>query len=102
MQVFDYFILSGVLFDESIKSIDVSHDGDNLSDHDPVFMKLCLDNKYIGLSDKVRTNRAAWYKASASDLNNYNMHWTACLITLIYHLVLLHVVIIYAQMCNIA
>ena len=42
--VFDYFIMSGVLFEHAVLSIDAIHDGDNLSDHYPVFIKLCLES----------------------------------------------------------
>jgi hypothetical protein len=42
--------MSGVLFEHTSLSIDAIHDGDNLSDKDPVSMKLCLWSKYVSLS----------------------------------------------------
>jgi exonuclease III len=48
--VLDHFILSGLLFENSIMSVDVFHHGDNLSDHEPIIMKLCLDSKLHGQS----------------------------------------------------
>jgi len=38
----DHFILSGILFENSITSVDPIHRGDNLSDDEPIFMKLAL------------------------------------------------------------
>ena len=69
--VFDYFIMSGVLFEHAVLSIDAIHDGDNLSDHDPVFMKLCLESKYVSLSKKIHVDRIAWHKANDSHLSEY-------------------------------
>ena len=37
----------------AIESVEALHDGDNLSDHEPVKMKMYLDSKYIKLSEKV-------------------------------------------------
>ena len=60
--VFDFFILSGALFEKAIMPIDVMHDGDNRSDHEPVIMKMCLDSNYFSLSGKVYFYKIAWYK----------------------------------------
>ena len=49
----DHFILSGILFENSVMSVDAIHCGDNLSDHKPIVMKLCLDTKLVSLSEKV-------------------------------------------------
>lgn len=69
--VFDYFIMSGVLFEQSLLSIDAIHGGDNLSDHEPVIMKLCLESKYVSLSKKIHLDKIAWHKASVSHLSDY-------------------------------
>ena len=39
--VFDFFILFRVPFEKAIVSVDVLYDGDNISDHEPVIMKMC-------------------------------------------------------------
>jgi hypothetical protein len=69
--VFDFFILSGALFDQAIMSVDMMHDGDNLSDHEPVIRKMCLNSKYFSLSDKVHVERIAWYKATVNHIADY-------------------------------
>jgi hypothetical protein len=42
--VFDYLIMSGRFYEQAVLSI---HDGDNLSDNEPVIMKQCLESKYV-------------------------------------------------------
>jgi exonuclease III len=69
--ILDHFILSGTLFDESVSSINVSHDVDNLSDHDPLYLHLNISVKYTALLDRVWTPRVSWVKASANDLAIY-------------------------------
>ena len=51
--VLDHFVLSGVLFDSVLASVTVDHDGDNLSDDDPITMILNLDSNIISFSDKI-------------------------------------------------
>lgn len=63
--------MSGVLFEQSVLSIDAIHDGDNLSDHEPVVMKLCLESKYVRLTKKIHLDKIAWHKAKAPHLSNY-------------------------------
>ena len=53
--VLDHFLLYCTLYDKSIKSIAVSHDGDNLSDHEPILLKLLRDVQCIGFADKIST-----------------------------------------------
>lgn len=43
----DHFLLCGFLLDVSLCKLVVSHDVDNRSDHDPVFMHLAIDNARI-------------------------------------------------------
>ena len=69
--ILDHFILSGTLFVESVSSISVSHDVDNLSDHDPLYLHLNISVKYTALLDRVWTPRVSWVKASANDLVIY-------------------------------
>ena len=67
----DHFILSGILFENSIMSVDAIHCGDNLSDHEPIVMKLCLDTKLVSLSEKVYCDKIAWYKAENCHITEY-------------------------------
>jgi Reverse transcriptase (RNA-dependent DNA polymerase)/Endonuclease/Exonuclease/phosphatase family len=69
--VLDHFILSGILFENSIMSVDVFHHGDNLSDHEPIIMKLCLDSKLVSLSEKTYCDKVAWYKAKDCHIADY-------------------------------
>ena len=66
-----YFLLSGVLYDYCVQRAYVSHDIDNLSDHDPIQLELGLDLQYIGFSANIYTPRSLWEKASDLDLFNY-------------------------------
>ena len=45
-----HFLLSGVLFDESVLSVSVQHDVDNISDHDPLVMSLNLEGGVFKLT----------------------------------------------------
>ena len=45
-------MLSGILFENSVMSVDAIHCGDNLSDHEPIVIKLCLDIKLVSLLEK--------------------------------------------------
>jgi len=44
--------------------------GDNLSDHEPVIMKLCLESKYVSLANRI-ADKIAWHKANDSHLMEY-------------------------------
>jgi hypothetical protein len=64
--------MSGVLFEQAVSSIDaIIHDGDNLSDHEPVTMNLRLVSKYVSLSTKIHLDKIAWHKANDSHLSEY-------------------------------
>ena len=67
----DHFILSGILFDNCFQTVSVLHDADNMSDHEPVLLDLCLDLQYVSLTDKVHSPRPSWQKANAVQLSNY-------------------------------
>jgi Reverse transcriptase (RNA-dependent DNA polymerase) len=69
--ILDLFILSGILFENAIISVDAIHCGDNLSDHEPVVRKLCLDNKLISLSEKIYHDKLAWYKVEDRHTTEY-------------------------------
>ena len=69
--VLDHFILSGILFENAIMSVDAIHCGDNLSDHEPIVMNLRLDNKLVCLSEKIYCDKIAWYKAEDCHITEY-------------------------------
>jgi len=52
-------------------SADPIHRGDNLSDHEPIVMKLCLDKKFVSLSEKIYCDKIAWYKAEKCHITEY-------------------------------
>jgi hypothetical protein len=55
--VLDHFILSRTLMDTAFVSGTAIHDGDNLSDHDPIIMTLKLDNKFVRFCRKYKEIR---------------------------------------------
>jgi len=42
----------GTLYDKSIENVSVLHDADNLSDHEPIILKLISDVHYVGFVEK--------------------------------------------------
>ena len=51
------------------------HDGDNLSDHDPIVMKLDLQSNVVNVPAIVFREKVAWYKPSDVCLDEYrNYH----------------------------
>jgi len=54
-----------------LQDISVTHDIDNLSDHDQIFPKLLLKMQYVNLTSTVHSSRASWKKATVADLDNY-------------------------------
>src|SRR5664279_4825 len=64
----DHFILPRVVFETSIVSCVVTHDGDNLSDHDPITITLDIDLNCVASSSRCYLKRHAWYKAKACDI----------------------------------
>ena len=67
----DHFLLSDNLFN-IICQYECKHDGDNLTDHDPIIMSLALPVDYINEHRKVKHNiRPLWDKATEDDLRVY-------------------------------
>jgi hypothetical protein len=69
--VLGHFILAGTLMEPSFASVVAIHDGDNLSDHDPILMILKLDNKAVSLSQKVFSNKIAWQRVDDASILDY-------------------------------
>jgi len=53
------FLLPGAIFDNSVSGVSVLHNVDNLSDHEPIVLKLSLAVKHIGHSHCVHVPRAS-------------------------------------------
>jgi len=70
-QVLDHYLLSGTLYNNSIESVHVLHDADNLSDHEPIVLQLQLDVQCVGFADRVHTPCVSWAKATDNDLLSY-------------------------------
>lgn len=64
-------MLSGALYEKCVQRAYVSHDVDNLSDHDPILLHLDLNVQYVGFAAKLYTPRASWKKASDLNLSHY-------------------------------
>jgi len=60
----DHFIVSGTLFHTAVELVSVMHDGDNISDHEPLCIELNLCSEVIGCSKKSHTDRIAWHKVN--------------------------------------
>lgn len=67
----DHFIVSAAMYDTSIVDCLVRHDGDNLSDHDPIALSLNINWSSIALSKRRVTVKVAWAKASQFDIGKY-------------------------------
>jgi len=67
----DHFMVSSTLFDNALVNVTVMQDGDNLSDHDPIVMKLDLQSNVVNVAAKVCREKVAWYKASDVCLDEY-------------------------------
>jgi len=70
--ILDHIFVPQYVFDSSVQSVDVSHDIDNRSDHDPLSLRLSICwMTFSSQTRKRESNRLAWHKASAYDLNSY-------------------------------
>ena len=67
----DHFILSGTLFETACLSIDLLHDGANLSNHEIVTIKLNLNSDCAHLRDRNYCKKISWYNAKESHLAAY-------------------------------
>ena len=69
----DHFILSTALYETSIESCIVRHDGDNLSDHDPILLSLNINWSTIALTKRHANVRVAWTKATQNNTTEYKL-----------------------------
>ena len=67
----DHCLISGTLHEKALTRVEVLHEVDNTSDHDPLVVHLSLQMSLVGCASKVHTPRVAWVKASPQDIYNY-------------------------------
>jgi len=66
-----HFLLSGVLYEKVVKQVEVLHEIDNTSDHDPLLLQLHLQASFLSSVNKIYTPRVSWAMASLEDVHNY-------------------------------
>ena len=71
----DHFIVSEQIFQESINTLFVIHDVDNLSDHEPLCLHLNVDVSRFNVQNRRFVPSIAWCKAKQDDL----LAFSACL-----------------------
>ncbi|ELU01526.1 hypothetical protein CAPTEDRAFT_197946 [Capitella teleta] len=71
--VLDHFIVSHNVFNGVSRYV-VLHDGDNLSDHHPVQLELCIDVEYSTCCKAQPSPRPAWHRAGELHLQRYREH----------------------------
>jgi hypothetical protein len=67
----DHFIVSTATYDTSVAECIVRHEGDHLSDHDPIMLTLDIDWSSIALTEWRAAAKAAWGKASTRNFTEY-------------------------------
>ena len=69
----DHFIVSHSIYTECILKLEVLHDGDNFSDHDPLMVKMEWDWKcsHASRTSRVHVNKPAWHKVTAEGISLY-------------------------------
>ena len=75
----DHFIMSSALFDSAVDDICVQHDIENLSDHDPIFIRLSLSSNVFSTSSKMYHEKVAWHKCTDADFIAYRNSLSALL-----------------------
>jgi hypothetical protein len=78
----DHFIVSENVYASFIDSCSVRHDGENLSDHDPITLSLTIDWSTIDRVSRHYASTCRWHKANAADLLSYKSSLKASLDTL--------------------
>lgn len=55
----DHFMLSGFLFNMAPFSYSVLHDGENLLDHDPIFLTIRFNYEKMNYTDRIHSEKFA-------------------------------------------
>jgi hypothetical protein len=71
--VHDHFLLSGTLFSESVDSVSVLHNIDNLSDHELIILQLSLIIHCVGFQKRIYTPHVSWVRATDANLHDYKV-----------------------------
>lgn len=77
--ILDHFLLSGLIFDESVNQISVLHSVDNISDHDPIVLHLALVCLHLIVNDRIFYPSISWHKANNEHLASYRKALSASL-----------------------
>ena len=68
--VIDHFFVNHDLYGAVMDHFSV-HEGDNVSFHEAIVLKLNLDVEYLSLSDRIYVKKPQWNKASHGELSRY-------------------------------
>ena len=71
----DHFVMMKSHLD-IVNDVYVDHDPVNLSDHDPLFMKMRVSVATVNLTCRKFNHRLAWYKATTEGLSKYKQELT--------------------------
>lgn len=75
----DHFILSSTLFDSCLIQCCVQHDGDNISDHDPLFLHLNVSLPVLHTNTKIHKDGLSWAKATPEHIAHYSQQLSTLL-----------------------
>lgn len=67
----DHTIMSSILFDSAVDDLHVQHDIENLSDHDPIFIRFSLSSNIFTTTNKIYHVKVAWHKCTDADFIAY-------------------------------
>ena len=70
LSILDHFIVSENII-PYVSDYFCTHDGDNLSDHSPVYLKLKIDTKHLSGNNKIFEGRPKWDAADKGSLEMY-------------------------------
>jgi exonuclease III len=76
--IIDHFCVSENIFNSIVHYLAV-HEGDNLSDHAPVFLDIKLNLCNVTQSVSTSQNRVSWHRASSRDILAYKEMLSVCL-----------------------
>ena len=62
------------MFQTSVAGVSVLHDIDNMSDHEPIVLKLYIESTTLSHSESNRQPSISWPKAVYTDLINYSLN----------------------------
>jgi len=68
----DHILISGTLYEKAVIHVEVQHSVDDMPDHDPHVVRLCLQMSFVSCASKIHMPYVAWAKASPKDIYNYH------------------------------